>query len=97
MLADKLREHIDAAFRASGFKVSNTMKPWPRSGRWPAQEGWKVLVEEPNPEYDPISFIRATLALEGLDTTLVVLPTCTSSSTIRYSSRVASVQLCKGN
>src|SRR5208282_319290 len=74
MLADKLREHIDAAFSGLWIQSVEHDEAIAEIRVMANAEGWKVLVEEPNPEYDPIAFIRATLALEGKETTLVVMP-----------------------
>jgi hypothetical protein len=74
MLADKLREHIDAAFSGLWILSVEHDEAISEIRQLANAEAWKVIVEEPNPDYDPISFVRATLALEGEDTTLVVMP-----------------------
>ena len=73
-LAHTLREHVDAAFSGLWIQSCEHDEAITEIQTLAAGEGWQVIVDEPNPEYDPISTVRSTLTLEGSATTLVVMP-----------------------
>jgi len=73
-LATSLREHVDAAFSGLWIQSCEHDEAITEIQTLAAGEGWQVIVDEPNPEYDPISTVRSTLTLEGSAATLVVMP-----------------------
>jgi hypothetical protein len=74
MLTKQLREYVDAAFSGLWIQSAEHDDAIAEIKLLANQEGWDMIVEEPNPDYDPVATLRATLALDSEKTTLVVLP-----------------------
>ena len=64
MLAERLRKYVDAAFSGLWVRSCEHDDAIAEMRTLASAEGWEVIVEEPNPDYDPIATLRATLTLD---------------------------------